>query len=141
MICCLEKVSNDRKLRVVSERSDQLVNHKFKFEDAHLGGMSVVTARSANWSSPERMSQPKSMYPVRKSPTNSSPVPGTPFMKAHALKDSNEGNLKLKNTRVLRRCNSCCVVEQDLSWRTFSFNLDPFEYLAGSLFLIFLGSS
>jgi hypothetical protein len=62
-------------------------------------------------------------------------------MKAHALKDSNEGNLKLKNTRVLRRCNSCCVVEQDLSWRTFSFNLDPFEYLAGSLFLIFLGSS
>ena len=123
MICCLEKVSNDRKLGVVSERDDQLVNHKS--EDTHLGGMSVVTARSANWSSPERMSQLKSMYPVRKSPTNSSPVPGTPFMKAHALKDSNEGTHKLKNMRVLRRCNSCCVVEQDLSWRALSFNLDP----------------
>ena len=123
MICCLEKVSNDRKLGVVFERDDQLVNHKS--EDTHLGGMSVVTARSANWSSPERMSQPKSMYPVRKSPTNSSPVPGAPFMKAHALKDSNEGTHKLKNMRVLRRCNSCCVVEQDLSWRALSFNLDP----------------
>ena len=77
----LGEVANDGKLGVVSKKDDLLVDHES--EDTKHDGTAVVELDGVlgELVSSSKSSQPKSMYPLRKSPMCSFPAPATSRMK------------------------------------------------------------